>query len=123
VEKTKTICLCGSTKFKEDFDLWNMAFTISGYVVFSCGVFAHDLGIPLTDGEKDILDNVHKIKISMSDEIFVINKDGYIGSSTKSEICYAYLMGKKVNYMSSMPSIEYARVHELITGYKNGRKV
>ena len=35
----------------------------------------------------------------MADEIFVINVDGYIGQSTKSEIEYAKKTGKKVNYL------------------------
>ena len=46
-----------------------------------------------------MLDDMHKRKIDMADEIFVINKGGYIGSSTKSEIEYATKTGKKVNYM------------------------
>ena len=37
----------------------------------------------------------------MADEIFVINKNGYIGSSTKSEIEYAIATGKAVNYMEN----------------------
>ena len=35
----------------------------------------------------------------MSDEIFVINKDGYIGNSTRSEIQYAIEHGKAVKYL------------------------
>jgi len=35
----------------------------------------------------------------MADEIFVINKNGYIGDSTRSEIAYALEHGKKVNYL------------------------
>ncbi len=42
---------------------------------------------------------MHKRKIDMSDEIFVINVDGYIGDSTKSEIQYAIDNGKKVEYL------------------------
>ena len=38
-------------------------------------------------------------KIDMADEIFVINVNGYIGESTKSEIQYALNKGKKVNYL------------------------
>ena len=38
----------------------------------------------------------------MADEIFVINKDGYIGSSAKSEIEYAIKTNKKVNYMEEI---------------------
>ena len=46
-----------------------------------------------------MLDDMHKRKIDMADEIFVINVGGYIGSSTKSEIEYALKKGKKVNYL------------------------
>lgn len=46
-----------------------------------------------------MLDDMHKRKIDMADEIFVINKNKYIGTSTKAEIEYATKMGKKVNYM------------------------
>lgn len=42
---------------------------------------------------------MHKRKIDMSDEIFVINVDGYIGDSTRSEIEYAKLCGKKIRFM------------------------
>ena len=46
-----------------------------------------------------MLDDIHKRKIDMSDEIFVINKDGYIGSSTASEIEYAKTKGMPIRYM------------------------
>ena len=35
----------------------------------------------------------------MSDEIFVINVDGYIGDSTRSEIEYAKMTGKAVRFL------------------------
>ena len=44
---------------------------------------------------------MHKRKIDMADEIFVINVGGYIGDSTKSEIEYAIKNGKKVNYLEN----------------------
>ncbi len=40
----------------------------------------------------------------MSDEIFVINKNGYIGSDTEFEIEYALKIGKKINYFESIKS-------------------
>ncbi len=46
-----------------------------------------------------MLDDIHKRKIDMADEIFVINKNGYIGSSTRSEIKYAKEHGKKIVYL------------------------
>ena len=48
---------------------------------------------------KEMLDDMHKRKIDMADEIFVINVGGYIGESTKSEIEYAIKNNKKVNYL------------------------
>ena len=50
-------------------------------------------------GTKEMLDDMHKRKIDMADEIFVINVGGYIGSSTRSEIEYAIANEKKVNYL------------------------
>jgi hypothetical protein len=46
-----------------------------------------------------MLNDMHKRKIDMADEIFVINVNGYIGNSTKSEIEYAEAHNKKVNYL------------------------
>lgn len=50
---------------------------------------------------KEMLDDMHKRKIDMADEIFVINVGGYIEDSTKSEIEYAIKNGKKVNYLEN----------------------
>lgn len=48
---------------------------------------------------KEMLDDMHKRKIDMADEIFVINVGGYIGDSTRSEIDYAIEHGKKIQYL------------------------
>ena len=49
-----------------------------------------------------MLDDMHKRKIDMADEIYVINVGGYVGDSTKSEINYAKQTGKKVNYLENI---------------------
>ena len=46
-----------------------------------------------------MLDDMHKRKIDMADGIYVINSDGYIGTSTRSEIEYAKSQGKLITYM------------------------
>ena len=51
---------------------------------------------------KRMLDEMHKQKIDMSDEIYVINVGGYIGESTKSEIEYAKRNSKKISYLESI---------------------
>jgi hypothetical protein len=50
------------------------------------------------EGRKADLDELHKRKIDLADEIFVINVGGYIGESTKSEIEYARANKKPVSY-------------------------
>jgi len=49
-----------------------------------------------------MLDDIHKRKIDMADAIYVINKGGYVGESTKSEIKYALEHGKAVMFMESV---------------------
>lgn len=46
-----------------------------------------------------MLDDMHKRKIDLSNEIFVINKNKYIGESTSHEIEYAMEQNKKVSYL------------------------
>ena len=90
VGKYKVITLCGSTKFKDEFLIEQKRLTLEGNIVISVGLFGHSGDDEVwTENIKKMLDDMHKRKIDMADEIFVINKNGYIGSSTKSEIEYA----------------------------------
>lgn len=78
---------------------------MEGNIVISVGLFGHadgEYGSVITSKVKEMLDDMHKRRIDMSDEIFVINKDGYIGESTKSEIEYAIKTGKDVNYLENL---------------------
>lgn len=95
----RIITLCGSTSFKNDFIRMNKELTMQGQIVLSVGLFGHADQIPLTPEEKQMLDDLHKRKIDLSEEIFVINRYGYIGTSTRSEIDYALAKGKSVRYM------------------------
>lgn len=96
----KIITLCGSTKFKEQFIAEQKRLTLEGNIVISVGLFGHSGDNEVwTEGTKIMLDDMHKRKIDLADEIFVINVDGYIGSSTKGEIEYANSTNKPVNYL------------------------
>ena len=82
--------------------------TLQGCIVISVGLFGHSGDDEVwSEGTKEMLDDMHKRKIDIADEIYVINKDGYIGSSTKSEIEYAKYHNKKVNYLCSFKEYEY----------------
>ena len=89
--KRNVITLCGSTRFKAQFLGEQKRLTLAGNVVLSVGVFGHL-------GDKKMLDEIHRAKIDLSDQIHVINVGGYIGESTKSEIEYAEKTGKKITY-------------------------
>jgi hypothetical protein len=68
----------------------------------SVGFFGHADGLVFTDRDKFQLDELHKRKIDLADEVFVINVGGYIGSSTRSEIDYAVTHGKPVRYLEAV---------------------
>lgn len=100
IQNYKVITLCGSTRFKEQFIETQKQLTLEGYIVISVGMFGHSGDEEVwKPGVKEMLDDMHKRKIDMADEIFVINVGGYIGESTRSEIAYAEKTGKKVNYL------------------------
>ena len=102
--KYPVITLCGSTRFRKAFEEANKQLTLAGYIVISVGLYGHAGDEEVWEGmdegtltrTKEMLDEMHKRKIDMADAIFVINQDGYIGSSTASEIAYAYRHGKKI---------------------------
>lgn len=81
--------------------------TLQGYIVISVGLFGHSGDEEVWEGmdentltqTKVMLDDMHKRKIDMADEIYVINVGGYISESTKSEIKYAKEQKKRVKYL------------------------
>ena len=103
----KVITLCGSTRFKDAFMEAQKRLTLEGNIVISVGLFGHsgdnEVWENMDEGTltrtKEMPDNMHKRKIDMADEIFVVNVGGYIGDSTRSEIEYAVERGKLVRYL------------------------
>lgn len=107
VGKYKVVTLCGSTRFKDTFMEVQKKLTLQGNIVISVGLFGHagdqEVWENMDEGTmtktKEMLDDMHKRKIDMADEIFVINKGGYIGESTRSEIEYARSQDKTIRYL------------------------
>ncbi len=95
----KVVCLCGSTKFKEEFLLHSKLETLAGNIVLSVGFFGHADNEKLDMKTKIKLDIMHFAKIDMADEILVINVDDYIGESTLREIYYAKSKDKRIRYI------------------------
>ena len=95
--KFNVITLCGSTRFRAEYERVQKELTLQGNIVISVGLFGHSGDDEVwKDGVKEMLDEMHLAKIDMADEIFVINPGGYIGQSTSREIAYARSRGKTV---------------------------
>jgi len=101
------VCLCGSTRFGEAFQEANLRETLAGRIVLSIGCDTKSdselwSGSPEEAAQiKAALDELHKRKIDLADEILVLNVGGYVGESTRSEIAYAEQHGKYVRYLEA----------------------
>lgn len=99
------VCLCGSTKFIDEYDNQMLRFTLDGKIVLTIGTHRNsdeNLARKYADNfenKKEMLDELHKRKIDLADRVFVINIGGYVGSSTRSEIAYAVKAGKPIEYL------------------------
>ena len=97
------VTLCGSTRFKDEFLEMQKKLTLQGNIVISVGLFSHSDGQEnMNEDTLEMLIDIHKRKIDMSDSIYVINVGGYIGNTTKSEIEYAKNHGKEVKYLEEV---------------------
>lgn len=102
------VCLCGSSRWPELHHHVMMAETLAGKIVIPMGLYGHADYPPgakavTNDGDestavKQMLYQLHYQKIDLADEIIVVSKDGYFGSSTRREIAYAQAQGKRVRY-------------------------
>ena len=99
LKKYIIITLCGSINFKDEFLKVQEKLVLEGNIVFTPNFFDNIKKEEISLETKEMLDKMHKQKIDMSDEIYVINQGGYIGESTKLEIEYAKSKGKKITYL------------------------
>jgi len=109
IDKPTVVCLCGSTRFMEAFQQANLKETLAGKIVLSIGDHTKSdtdlmaMG-KLTEETKSMLDELHKRKIDLADEVLILNVGGYIGKSTRSEIEYAEAKGKLIRYLEPTPA-------------------
>ena len=83
------VCLCGSTRFKADFERVAREQTLKGRIILTLAFFSQEDGTPLTEEQIKMLHHLHRHKIKLADEVYIINSNGYIGDSTKQHIDYA----------------------------------
>lgn len=93
----KVVTICGSMRFEKEMQkiAWQLE-TINGYSVIQC---VYNVENNLISEEQLVkLNDAHYKKIDISDAIYVVNINGYIGSQVKKEIEYALSKGKEIIY-------------------------
>lgn len=110
--RPKIVCLCGSTRFGEAFRRARLSETLAGNIVLTIGCDTktdkelwRNIGAKERCGIINQLEELHRRKIEISDEVLVLNVDGYIGNSTRAEIEYAQECGKSIRYLSETHQI------------------
>lgn len=109
-QRPPVVTLCGSTRFWTTFQEASLMFTLMENVVLSVGAAtASDTEHGISEEMKDRLDALHLSKIMMSNFVFVLNVDGYIGRSTAREICFAAATNVPVFYheRDKVPTPDY----------------
>ena len=114
-ERPKVICLCGSTRFTTEMMVMSWELSKQGHIAIGWNALPDDyfaqegLGesnVAEFEGVKEQIDELHKRKIDLADQVLVLNIEGYIGESTRSEIDYAIQQGKAVVYLEPVDAKE-----------------
>lgn len=97
----KTITLCGSLKFQKEMMMVAEEMALKGNCILT-PVYPILENYERTEEQLEDLKKAHFKKIEMSDAIFVVNVNDYIGKSTKLEIEYAKKLNKEVLYYTDI---------------------
>ena len=100
----KIVCLCGSTRFANEFMKAQFEETVAGNIVLTVGCFPRKPDgswdqMQVTAEQKVNLDSLHFRKIELADEVLIINVGGYVGESTANEIAHALYLRKPIRYL------------------------
>ena len=98
----KVVTICGSYKLKKEMIDIAEKLTLEGNCVLMPNELSRNSKDDYTLEEALMIDKMHKEKIKLSDAILVVNVNGYIGSSTKSEIEYAKNLNKEIMYYTDL---------------------
>ena len=95
---SKIVTICGSFKYKDMMLKKALELEVIDKYVVLQPVYGYD-GYDYSEDDFKVLGELHFKRIDISDAIYVVNVDGYIGESTKKEIEYALSLGKEVLYL------------------------
>lgn len=72
--------------------------SLNDRIVLTVCLYNHADNENISEETKSIFDEMHRAKIDMSDAIYIVNQDGYIGQSTSNEIAYAFINNKRIYF-------------------------
>ena len=108
MKKPKIIVLCGSSRFVDVMAVcaWlierdEKAITMGLHLLpgWYCRQRIPD-HLAEHEGVAQDMDELHLRKIDLADEVFVVNYNDYIGSSTRNEVNYAQSYNKKIRWFT-----------------------
>ena len=94
----KIITVCGSLRFEQEMKYYAEKLELEGNCVLSV-IYPTKRKEEYTEDEINNFNKGHIKRIDMSDAIFVVNKDGYIGEAVRKEINYAKGHNKEIIYL------------------------
>jgi hypothetical protein len=101
----KIVCLVGSTRFFREFQRAAYEAELAGEITVG-PAFTPDVGpdehggqVGITPEQKTAVDAAFVQKITMADEVMVINVGGYVGQSTRKDIEFARSIGKPIRWL------------------------
>lgn len=96
----KIITICGSLKYQDVMVKKNIDLSLQGNIVLMPILPCNDK--EYTKEEIVKLGKIHLEKIKISDAIYVVNVNKYVGDGTKKEIEYAKNLNKEVIYLEEV---------------------
>jgi hypothetical protein len=91
------ITLCGSMRFREEFERLDAELTLAGHVVLTPTALAPSTELNVE--ERARLGRIHLQKVGMADEVLIVNVGGYVGENTRREIEHARSRGVLVSFL------------------------
>jgi hypothetical protein len=118
------VCLCGSTRFGAAFQEANLQETLAGNIVLTIGCSMRsdaelfkDMTLTEVANIKADLDELHKRKIYLADEVLILNVGGYVGMSTLGEPLYALQTKKVIRWLEPDRSLSFKTINTMMKTY------
>lgn len=97
MDNIKIVTICGSMKFENEMIKIATVLELKyGWCVLQCVYNFDNITISKKDMEK--IKKAHYKRISISDAIYVLNINGYIGQAVTDEIAFAKKLNKQIIY-------------------------